>query len=71
MWVIGRITKAQAIGTTATNGFGYPGFGGNIIDGFVGIMSAVASGIASMPGSIIATMTTTASTITIVTRAQS
>ena len=71
MWVIGRITKAQAIGTTATNGFGYPGFGGNIIDGFVGIMSAVASGIASMPGSIIATMTTTAGTITIVTRAQS
>jgi len=66
MWVIGRITKAQAIGTTATNGFGYPGFGGNIIDGFVGIMSAVASGIASMPGSIITTTTMT----TIVTRTQ-
>ena len=71
MWVIGRITKAQAIGTTATNGFSYPGFGGNIIDGFVGIMSAVASGIASMPGSIITTMTMTVITITIVTRAQS
>ena len=64
MWVIGRITKARAIGTTATNGFGYPGFGGNIIDGFVGIMSAVANGVASMPGSITITTTMVMSTTT-------
>ena len=44
----------------ATNGCGYPGIGGNTItDGFMGIMSAVASGIANMPGSITTTMTTT------------
>ena len=51
----------------ATNGYGYPGVGANTIDGSTAIMSAVANGIASMPGSII----TTATTITIVTRAQS
>jgi hypothetical protein len=44
----------------ATNGCGYPGIGGNTItDGFMGITSAVASGIANMPGSITTTMTTT------------
>ncbi len=71
MWVIGRITKARPIGTTATNGFGYPGLGATIIDGFVGIMSAVASGIASMPGNIITTMTMTTITIPIAIRTQS
>jgi len=70
MWVIGRITKARAIGTTARNGFGYPGIGATIIDGFVGIMSAVASGIASMPGSIITTMTTITIPIAIRTQSQ-
>ena len=49
----------RAIGTVATNGCGYPGIGGNTItDGFMGIMSAVASGIANMPGSITTIMTT-------------
>ena len=64
----------QAIGTMATNGCGYPGLGGNTItDGFMGIMSAVASGIANMPGSITTTMTTmvmntTTTTTTTITR---
>ena len=50
----------RAIGTVATNGCGYPGIGGNTItDGLMGIMSAVASGIANMPKSITTTTTTT------------
>lgn len=49
----------RAIGTVATNGCGYPGIGGNTITtGCMGIMSAVASGIANMPESITTTMTT-------------
>jgi hypothetical protein len=55
----------------ATNGFGYLGIGATIIDGFVAIMSAVANGIASMPGSIITTAIAIMIMIMIVTRAQS
>ena len=56
----------------ATNGCGYPGIGGNTItDGCMGIMSAVASGIANMPGSIttiITTMVMNTTTTTAITR---
>ena len=69
--MIGRITRVRPIGTMATNGFGYLGIGATIIDGFVAIMSAVANGIASMPGSIITTAIAIMIMIMIVTRAQS
>ena len=64
MSAIGPITRAPDIGTMATNGCGCPGIGASIIDGFMGLMSAVASSIANAPGNITSTIITIVMNIT-------
>src|ERR1700720_3151289 len=58
MSAIGRIMRVPDIGIMVTNGCGCPGIGASIIDGFMGLMSAVASSVANTPGNITGTTIT-------------